>query len=71
MTQPKRTRGRTQKRGLSVEEFAYCDAQINGYFRLITDRYEAHRVNDDMYDFYFDKLSEWRDLLFVRGGVAE
>ncbi|WP_338461649.1 hypothetical protein V5G20_18030 [Brevibacillus borstelensis] len=71
MTQPKRTRGRTQKRGLSVEEFAYCDAQINEYDKALEDRFYRGRLSEGRYAFCEMKLTEWYDTLLVRGGVTE
>jgi hypothetical protein len=71
MTQPKRTRRRKPKPALSAEEYAFCERAINEHFKGITERYENWQMDEFAYEFAYQKLSEWREVLFRRGGVTE
>lgn len=68
MTQSKRTRQRRQKPQLSAEELAYCDEQITLYESLLERRMEKLQYYPA---FLFEKLREWRILLYKRGGDTE
>ncbi|MBR8661178.1 hypothetical protein [Brevibacillus sp. NL20B1] len=71
MTQPKRTRRRKPKPALSAEEFALCERAINEYGDMIVERYFRGKISKERSDFMEWKLTEWYDLLLVRGGVTE
>lgn len=71
MTQPKRTRQRRPKPELSAVEFAYCEDAINRYVMALADHYDYGLTHPDRYAFLSKKITQWYEMLLIRGGVTE
>lgn len=71
MTQTKPKRRRTPKPEMSASEFAYCEDAINRHDILLDERYDYGLKHPDKYERLSDKVTEWYDLLLVRGGATQ